>query len=239
MKVFILLYFLSFFCAFGSTAYTPTMRVCANIEIQLVEDLFINMKPYPKNWDEVGMVNELKSNAGKESIAAFKIINSLALVPGGYLLEEGAPREFQGYKIILISRDANSDNLDSGTSENIENGRYLILVDEKNKTARSLWLVESKIQKILSAMDGFDPASSPLAFEDIEKISRAKRNEKLQNQLGVRIEIYNSGSESLKSRTNSDDIGLKSGLNYLIGSVGLVALIIGLFWLRFRGRQKI
>lgn len=142
------------------------MGVCRELEIELSFRLKQEQKGLPDSWDDfIGVVAVKKGQLELESFRV-KAINSFALVPGAPVIQtqKGIPREYQGYRLVLISREEN-------ITERAGTGRCALFADPGGQNSKqfpvySAFIPEETAKLILSQIRGYDPKTQPVAFDD-------------------------------------------------------------------------
>jgi hypothetical protein len=123
-------------------------------------------KSIPTSWDDFIEISWMKSGKSERSSGYIKRVNSFALVPGMPIIQpqQGISEEYVGKKLYAISRHINY-------TKYATQGKCLILVqlDPTNTnfiSAGAYFIPVPVAQLILKQMNGFDPESQPLAFDD-------------------------------------------------------------------------
>lgn len=229
MKVIVLSLFLAMSCAYSRSESSPVMTLCRNLEMDISSMIDHGERGYPAEWGDFPIVDYWRRNADGLAIDKMRMINSLALIPGGYLLGDEAPPRFRGSRVMIVSRAP-----ESGKGQSDADGRYLVFIDKENR-AMSSWLEEKDAEKILKLMEGFDPVKAPLVFQNISSIGRERQEErrKIHEQArqiinGLDDDLVNDGA--VPDRILTDESDSRWGFGVVLG---ILLLVCGIYFWRF------
>jgi hypothetical protein len=124
----------------------------------------------PISWEGVPRIQEMLKNPTSSSYYfKFKVINSMALIPGAPTIqqEEGIPNKYVGCRLFAVSRDsiAQGEAIDPTTGK-LKMGRYCVSINGTDHGSMGNWLTESEAQLIFKQFNNFDPKKQSLAFEE-------------------------------------------------------------------------
>lgn len=160
-------------CASGGVS--GEFGVCNSLGISLSIALDQEKKELPSTWEQFELVKAIKQGKLNNQLFSAKAINSFALVPGAPVIQiqSGIPREYSGYRIVFISRKGSITKY-AGT------GRCALLADPGGENSKQfrvypVFFPEVLAQVILGQIQGFDPTTQPLAFEDLTAFEREKQ----------------------------------------------------------------
>lgn len=245
--------FISIMPLMARSELSGNLVILRNLTIAIKDEYVTDNKRLPESWDDIPMIQNMKSDLSSQNPRELKVINMLALVPNSPIVQDipNSLIKLRNMKLFAISR---SEGIDPVFSKKVaattEGGRYVILVSPDMSDIFVNWISEAEAQVILRQLKEFDPAKQPLAFVDITESERAveTRNDAFRSQI---TEAYNEKNPQLpenestnqRVQKNRDFYQIDSGENvngrvthsfgwWLIA--GFVALASIIAWLKSR-----
>ncbi len=178
---------------------SATAVVYSSVSMSIAFELIEQGKSIPDSWEGIPLVSEmLKNPQSSSNFYRFKVINSMALIPGAPTIqqEEGIPKRYWGCRLFAVSRDqlGPRETLDPVTGE-FNRGRYCVAINGSDRGSMGVRIEESEAQLIFKQFNNFDPKKQPLAFEETTA-ENGKPSYKL------RVKSVASNSDKTTQQTN-------------------------------------
>ena len=193
----------------------------------------------PTSFDQIPSYREILEGYSDAEMLETRIeaINKLAVVPGAPVIQvaEGISQERHNRRIFAISRNVSFDfPSPKPTGDSPEGGRFAIVVETNGSDVNSTWISESEAQVILDQIEGFDPATQPLAFKYLLPVrtSSADKFDKSVREFESADQNPSDGSAEVRSnetaRKTDDDTysGTSLWLQWLAIGFPLLALLV-------------
>jgi len=236
-----IIYFVIFFwsSSLAGGDSTPTLQMCRNIEMSLVDGFLDKGKYLPNSFEEMTLLREMAENQWKNQPRTLELINSLALVPNAPTIKsiEGISRSLWGWRLFAISRSWNFDySKDKASIDPAEGGRFVIMISPDGSSATPNWIPEPEARVILDQLKDFDPKKQPLAFENIIQSKREMNPQQNESNKTAREHLRKKGNVGSGVQKIPDNQYPKQwGRYWIAGGVSLAAFLI---WMTLRKRAK-
>lgn len=154
---------------------TSSKAVYKDVTLIIWNDYLREGKELPVSWKEIPTLKEMVADQSVRHADAFKVLNSMAIVPGAPIIfaEPGVSTIFSGRRLFAIAKKWDFENSKPGlSSDPLDGGRNAILITADGSDVISNWIPEGQARLILKRLNDFKPEEQPPEFKSIDGISQ-------------------------------------------------------------------